>query len=74
MTKQASLKPKDPELQNEGEGSRSAARRYDAGAERAAGDKEKTDKLAKEAQQALSGPEKQSLLAAEKHGKKAKHR
>jgi hypothetical protein len=64
----------NPELQNEGEGSRSGARRYDAGAEQAASDKERTKKLATEAELALKGPEGAALRKAEERGKAAKHR
>jgi hypothetical protein len=65
--------PGDPELQNEGEGSRSAARRYDADAERAAADPERIKELAKKAKDALTGPEAEELRAAEERGKNAKH-
>jgi hypothetical protein len=53
--------PADPELQNEGEGSRSAARRYDTGATQAA-------------KKAIEGPEGQKLRDAEARGKKHQHR
>jgi uncharacterized protein YjbJ (UPF0337 family) len=59
---------------NEGEGSRTAAREYDAGAARAASDKERTQKLANDAQKALEGPEGDALREAERSGKAAKHR
>jgi hypothetical protein len=71
---ETNAKATDPELQNEGEGSRSAARRYDAGAERAAASTNRTEELAKAAEQALKGPEGPSLRAAERSGKAAKHR
>jgi len=71
---EASAKTADPELQNEGEGSRSAARRYDAGAERATVSTHRTEELAKEAERALKGPEGPSLRDAERRGKAAKHR
>jgi hypothetical protein len=74
MTKERSSKPKDPALQNEGEGSRTAARRYDAGAERAANDKARTQQLAKGAEQALRGPEGKTLREAEQRAKEGKHR
>jgi hypothetical protein len=56
---------------NEGEGSRSAARAYDAGAERAAKDPKKVEALAEEAKAALDGPEGDELREAEKRGKNA---
>lgn len=62
------------EQKNEGEGSRSAARRYDAEAERAAKDKARTRKLATEAERALDGPEGPALHEAEESGKAGKHR
>jgi len=62
----------DPELQNEGEGSRSAARRYDAAVERM--DPKRVDELAKKAQRALEGPEGEALRKAEERGKRAIHR
>ena len=65
--------PTDPELKNEGEGSRSAARRYDAGAERAAKDAKHVEKAAKEAEEALEGPEGDELRKAEEQGKRGKH-
>jgi hypothetical protein len=71
---ETNAKATDPELQNEGEGSRSATRRYDAGAERAAGSTNRTEELAKAAERALTGPEGPSLKAAERRGKAAKHR
>ena len=63
---------KDPEMKNEGEGRRSAARRYDAGAEKMA-QSGKVDELARKAQQALEGKEGEELKRAEADGKKAKH-
>ncbi|MBV9946178.1 MAG: hypothetical protein JOZ69_04960 [Myxococcales bacterium] len=63
----------DPELQNEGEGSRSGARRYDAGAERAASDPKRVEKLATDAEKALEGDEGSSLRQAEERGKKGAH-
>jgi hypothetical protein len=66
--------PRDPELQNEGEGSRSAARRYDAEAERAAADPERVKELAKKAEEALDGPGGEELRAAEELGKKGSHK
>ena len=62
----------DPELQNEGEGSRSAARRYDAAVERM--DPKRIEELAKKAEQALQGPEGDDLRKAEERGKRAIHR
>ena len=64
----------DPELENEGEGSRSGARRYDTGAERAASDPARVAELAKKAKEALASPEGASLREAEQRGKKANHR
>jgi hypothetical protein len=64
----------DPELQNEGEGSRTATRRYDQGAEQAARDVERVKKAADEAEKALEGPEGDDLKAAEERGKKHEHR
>jgi hypothetical protein len=72
-TKHQSPKPTDPELQNEGEGSRTATRRYDAGAERAARDEKKVEKLAKEAKKALEGAEGESLKNADELGKRGEH-
>jgi hypothetical protein len=74
MAKSGSASKVKPELKNEGEGSRSAARRYDAGAERAAKDKTRTRKLATEAERALEGPEGAALRAAEESGKAGKPR
>ncbi len=65
---------KDPELQNEGEGSRSAARRYDDGVEHAMSDPKRVEELAKKAKEALEGAEGASLREAEARGKKASHR
>jgi hypothetical protein len=64
----------DPELQNEGEGSRSGARRYDAGAERAASNPAHVEEAAKKAKQALEGAEGEELRRAEERGKKGQHR
>jgi hypothetical protein len=64
----------DPELRNEGEGSRSAARRYDKGAEQAAKDPEHVKKAARKAEEALAGPEGKALRDAELRGKKHQHR
>jgi hypothetical protein len=74
MAKAHSATKADPELQNEGEGSRSATQRYDAGAEQAAKDKERTKKLATDAELALKGAEGDALRKAEEMGKAAKHR
>ncbi len=73
MTQKIDRKP-EAELQNEGEGSRTATRRYDAGAERSASDKERTEQLAAEAAKALDGPEGPKLKEAEARGKRSKHR
>ncbi len=67
-------KPADPQLQNEGEGSRSAARGYDKGAEQAAKDPEHVKKAAQKAAEALQGPEGKTLRDAEERGKKHQHR
>jgi hypothetical protein len=66
--------PADPELQNEGEGSRSAARRYDQAAQDAAKDPEHVKKAAEAAERALKGPAGKELRAAEERGKKHQHR
>jgi len=58
-----------PETQNEGEGSRSAARRYDAGAEKMA-KSGKVDDLAKKAKEALDGEEGDELERAENEAQK----
>ncbi len=53
---------------NEGEGNRTAARRYDAGvAETVASGK--VDEAARQAEEALDGPEGDALREAEKEGK-----
>jgi hypothetical protein len=67
-------KPADPELQNEGEGSRSATRRYDKGAEQTAKDPEHVKKAAQKAAEALEGPEGKALREAEERAKKHQHR
>jgi hypothetical protein len=59
-----------PEMQNEGEGSRTAARRYDAGAEKMA-KSGKVEELARKAKEALDGPEAEELERAVKQGGKA---
>jgi hypothetical protein len=66
--------PVDPELQNEGEGSRSATRRYDEGAEQAAKDPAHVKKAADAAEEALKGPEGAELREAEKRGERHQHR
>jgi hypothetical protein len=66
--------PADPELQNEGEGSRSAARRYDTGATQAAKNPEHVRAAAQAAKKAIEGPEGQKLRDAEARGKKHQHR
>jgi hypothetical protein len=60
----------DPEKQNEGEGSRSAARRYDAGATRTAKDARHVEESGKKAEKALEGPEGDELRDAERQAKK----
>ena len=72
--KQEPKKPADSELQHEGEGSRTATRRYDKGAEQAAKDPEHVKKAAEKAAEALQGPEGQALREAEERGKKHQHR
>ncbi len=67
-------RPVDPELKNEGEGSRTAARRYDEGVERAGKDKKRVEQLAKEAQEALDGAEGEALRKAEEQGKRHEHK
>jgi hypothetical protein len=52
-----------PETQNEGEGSRTAARRYDAGAEKMARSG-KVEELARKAKEALDGEEGDELERA----------
>ncbi|HEX3771967.1 MAG TPA: hypothetical protein VHV30_13920 [Polyangiaceae bacterium] len=62
------------ELQNEGEGSRSGARRYDEGASKTANDPEHVRKAAEEARKALEGAEGSDLRKADERGKKHDHR
>jgi hypothetical protein len=62
------------ESKNEGEGSRSGARAYDAAATKAAQDPARVKKLADDAKQALEGPEGQKLREAEQRGKSHQHR
>jgi hypothetical protein len=62
--------PSDTELKNEGEGSRTGARRYDAGAEKMAKSGQ-VDGLARRAEKALEGKEGVELKRAEEKGKKA---
>jgi hypothetical protein len=69
-----SPKQPDPELKNEGEGSSTATRRYDANAESAAKDKKKTEQLAQAAKKALEGPDGADLRKAEERGKRGEHR
>jgi hypothetical protein len=66
--------PQDAELRNEGEGSRTAARRYDEHVESATRDEKHVEELAKEAEQALEGPEGEPLREAEERGKRHEHR
>ena len=63
----------DQELQNEGEGSRSAARKYDAEAEQAAKRPDRVKELAEKAKKALEGPEGEALREAEERGKHDEH-
>jgi hypothetical protein len=60
----------DPEMQNEGEGSRTAADRYDAGAEEMA-KSGKVEELARKAKEALDGKEGEDLKRAEEQAKNA---
>lgn len=57
--------------QNEGEGSRTAAREYEAGLKSTV-KSGKVDALAEEAKEALEGPDGASLRQAEKAGKQGK--
>lgn len=59
---------------NEGEGSRSAARRYDTAAEQAAKNTAHVEAAAKKAERALEGKEGESLRRAEEQGKRAEHK
>ncbi len=63
----------DPELKNEGEGSRSAAHRYNDGATRTASDPKHVKEAGESAKKALEGPEGDELRAAEERGKKHQH-
>jgi hypothetical protein len=65
-SRDAAGSPSEP---NEGEGSRTAARRYDEGAERAASDPKRVEELANKAREALDGPEGQALRKADQEGK-----
>lgn len=65
--------PSDPELQNEGEGSRTAARRYDEAVEKTV-KSGRVEELAKKAEEALEGPEAEELREAEERGKRDIHR
>jgi hypothetical protein len=73
MTDKKQSHPQSSQPQNEGEGSRSAARRYDSGAEKMA-HSGKVDTLAQKAKDALGGKEAEELKRAEAAGKKGKHR
>jgi hypothetical protein len=63
-----------PKQQNEGEGSRSAARSYNAGAVRAASNPKRVEELAKKAKRAVDGSEGKRLRAAEEIGKRGRPR
>jgi len=63
--------PKSPLLQNEGEGSYTAARRYDEGV-RHSEEKGNAEHLAQEAKRALEGPEGDELRRADTFGKAGK--
>jgi hypothetical protein len=56
------------EQQNEGEGSRTAAKKYDQDAQRFA-ESGKVDEKAREAREAIDGPEGEELAHAEAQGK-----
>jgi len=60
----------DPETENEGEGSRTAARLYDAGAEKMA-KSGSVEELAEKAKDALEGEEGDELKRAEEQAKNA---
>lgn len=64
----------DKNLQNEGEGSRSASRRYDEGAEKAARDPEHVAEAAEKAKRELEGPKGAELREADRQGKDHQHR
>ena len=64
----------DKNLQNEGEGSRSASRRYDEGAEKAASDPKHVAEAAEKAKRDLEGPKGAELRDAERKGKDGQHR
>jgi hypothetical protein len=61
-------------LAHYGEGSRSAGRRYDAGAERAAANPKRVEERGKKAEKALEGAEGNASRDAEERGKKGAHR
>jgi len=62
----------DSGTQNEGEGSRTAARRYDAGAEKMA-KSGKVDELGESAKEALDGDEGDELRRAEALARRTRH-
>ncbi len=64
----------DPNLRNEGEGSRSGARAYDAHATEASKDPAKVKRLGKEAKEALAGKQGDELRDADRRGKNHQHR
>lgn len=64
----------DKNLQNEGEGSRSASRRYDEGAEKAARDPKHVAEAAEKAKRELEGPKGAELRDAAQQGKDHQHR
>ena len=64
----------DENLQNEGEGSRSASRRYDEGAEKAARDPKHIAEAAEKAKRELEGPKGTELREADQQGKEHQHR
>jgi hypothetical protein len=72
--------PKEPQRQqgggqqNEGEGNRTAARNYNAGAQQSAQNPGRTERQAEEAKRAIDSPEGDALERAEEIGKKpARH-
>ena len=64
----------DKNLQNEGEGSRSASRRYDQGAEKAAQDPKHVAEAAEKAKRELEGPKGDELREADREGAQHQHR
>jgi len=69
MIAPAPHEPAQPDASLEGEGSYTAARRYDEGVERSI-EKGDTERLAKEAARALTGPEGADLRQAEQDARR----